>query len=132
MAADAASLRIDTLSISPGLTASIEDSIPSTRTRGLFPAPLKVFCPLINKDALFSAGFPEDCLTEIPLIFPCSSNDDCVTLLFSRSLLVTLATDPVRLTFLLVPYPMATTSSNPILSSFMVTLMFVWLPTKIS
>src|SRR6185312_3847942 len=110
MAAEAASLRTETDAIEYGLTDSRSPGTPSIKTKGLEPAPLNVPNPLTLILTYPSPGWPLDCTTLTPGISPSRVSAELVTGLLANTSPETDETDPVRSTFLSVPYPTTTTS----------------------
>ncbi len=100
--ADAASFNTEIVSISCGLTASIEASIPSTKTNGL--ALFNVPVPRTRIVAPSSVGLPLLCITCKPADRPPKADDTFVIgRLAACSVKSTEETEPVKFTFFCVP-----------------------------
>ena len=132
MADAAASLRIEMLSIVFGSTLFIFIATPSTKINGLL-FPDKVPSPLMFHVG-FAPGSPPKFDTVIfkDGVVPCINCDMFAAGLLCRSSPLTISTEPVNVTLFWVAYPTATTSSNPMASTCIVTFIDVWLPIIIS
>jgi len=111
MAAADASFKTSIDAISEGCTLFMSTpGIPSTTINGPLLADSDV-PPLSRKDAPL-AGSPEPCITVSPATLPCKSCSDELMTPFFISSAPTDAIAPVRSEFLIVPYPIPTTTAS--------------------